>query len=155
MSSPIESRLHDMLTLTGSRVQLLPRLTARLIDGVLLAGTGLVVGSVTGFGPSWFAFQLVMVAGYVVGFDVLTGATLGKQMMGLRIVAIEGHRRLTVAEAARREAFVVLGAIPFAGPVLAGVGWSAVAWSIHSSDDGDGLHDRFAGTHVVSRRTSS
>ena len=94
----------------------------------------------------WFVFQLVLVAGYFVGLDVWQGATLGKRLFGLRVVAGNGYRRPTVAEAARREAIVVLGAVPFVGPVLAAVGFSLVGWSIHR---GDAIHDRFAGTDVV------
>ena len=41
-----------------------------------------------------------------------------------------GRRRPTPAEAARREAFVVLGAIPFAGPVLGPLAWAVIAWSL-------------------------
>ena len=131
---------------------LVPRLAARLIDAALLAATGLAVGAVTGFGYGWFAFQLVLVAGYVVGLDVLAGATLGKALLGLRVVAGAGDRRPTVGEAARREAFVVLGAIPFVGPVLGPLSWAVIARSIQTSGTGEGAHDRWAGTRVVGTR---
>jgi uncharacterized RDD family membrane protein YckC len=129
------------------------RVVARAVDVALLAATGLAVGAVTGFGIGWFAFQFVLVAAYLVGLDTRTGATVGKALLGLRVVAADGtHRRPTFAEAARREAFVVLGAVPFVGPVLGPVGWSAVAWSIHRHPTGHGVHDRFAGTQVVPAR---
>ena len=125
---------------------LVPRAAARAVDALLLGTTGMAVGAVIGFGWIWFVFQLVLVAAYFVGLDTLHGATLGKRLLGLRVVAGNGYRRPTAAEAARREAIVVLGAVPFIGPVLAVVGFSAVAWSIHR---GDAIHDRAAGTDVV------
>ena len=125
---------------------LAPRAAARAVDAALLAATGMAVGAVTGFGYGWLAFQLVLVGAYFVGLDTATGTTLGKRLLGLRIVAGNGYRKPTVAEAAKREIIVVLGAVPFVGPLLALVGWSAVAWSIHK---GDAIHDRVAGTDVV------
>ena len=125
---------------------LAPRGAARAVDAVLLGATGMAVGAAIGFGWIWFAFQLVLVAGYFVALDTLHGATLGKRLLGLRVVAGNGYRRPTAAEAAKREAIVVLGAVPFVGPVLALVGFGAVAWSIHR---GDAIHDRYAGTDVV------
>jgi uncharacterized RDD family membrane protein YckC len=128
------------------------RFAARLIDAVILGGVGLAVGAATGFGIGWFAFQFVLVAAYLVGLDVLTGATAGKGLLGLRVVADDGtDRHPTAAEAARREVFVVAGAVPFVGPVLAAVAWSAIAWSIHTSPTGEGRHDRWSGTRVVTR----
>jgi uncharacterized RDD family membrane protein YckC len=126
------------------------RAAARAVDAGLLAGAGLAVGGVTGFGVGWFAFQLLLVAAYLVGLDTRLGTTVGKALFGLRVVGGDGRdRRPTVAEAARREAFVLLGAVPFLGPVLGPVAWSVVAWSIHRDPRGQGIHDRFAGTQVT------
>jgi uncharacterized RDD family membrane protein YckC len=133
-------------TASTTTAGLLPRFFARAVDGVLLAAVGMAVGAGIGFGWTWFVFQLVLVAAYFIGLDVAHGATLGKRLLGLRVVAGNGDRKPTVAEAAKREAIVVLGAVPFVGPVLARVGFSAVAVTIHR---GDAVHDRFAGTDVV------
>ena len=139
-------------TSTSTGAGLAPRFGARLVDAAVLAATGLAVGAVTGFGYGWFAFQLVLVAGYLVGLDVLTGATLGKSLFGLRVVAGAGDRRPSVGEACRREAFVVLGAVPFVGPVLGPLAWAAIGWSVHTSETGEGAHDRWAGTRVIATR---
>ena len=133
-------------TATTTGAGLGPRAAARAVDTVLLAGTGLALGAVIGFGYNWFAVQLVLVVTYLVGLTAIRGATLGKALLGLRVVAGNGYRRPTAAEAAKREAFALIGAVPVVGPLLALVGWSAVAWSIHK---GDAIHDRVAGTDVV------
>ena len=123
-----------------------PRAAARFVDTVLLAGAGLALGAVIGFGYGWFALQLLLVVAYLVGLTAARGATVGKSLLGLRVVAGNGYRRPTPVEAAKREAFALVGAVPLVGPVLALVGWTAVAWSIHK---GDAIHDRVAGTDVV------
>jgi uncharacterized RDD family membrane protein YckC len=96
------------------------RAAARAVDAAVLAGTGLAIGARTGVG--WFGFEFVLVVAYLVGLDTLNGVTVGKALLGLRVVADGTERRPTFAEAARREAFVVLGAVPFVGPVLAAAG---------------------------------
>lgn len=128
-----------------------PRLAARVVDAGLLAAVGLAVGAVTGFGFGWFAFQLVLVVGYLLGSDVVLGKTVGKRLLGLRIVTADGTRP-SVAQAARREAFAMAGAVPFVGPVLGPLAWAVIAWSIHTDPDAEGRHDRWAGTRVVSSR---
>jgi uncharacterized RDD family membrane protein YckC len=128
------------------------RAAARAVDAAVLAGTGLAIGARTGFGVGWFGFEFVLVVAYLVGFDTVNGATVGKALLGLRVVADGTERRPTFAEAARREAFVALGAVPFVGPALAAAGWSAVAWSTHRDETGRGVHDRFAGTRVIPAR---
>ena len=125
---------------------LAPRAAARAVDTAVLAGTGLALGAAIGFGNDWFAVQLVLVVAYLVGLTTWRGATLGKQLLGLRVVAGNGDRRPSAVEAAKREAFALVGAVPFVGPLLALVGWTAVAVTIHR---GDAIHDRFAGTDVV------
>ena len=123
-----------------------PRAAARAVDTALLVGVGLALGAGIGFGYDWFAVQLVLVVAYLVGLTAARGATVGKARLGLRVVAGNGYRRPTVTEAAKREAFALVGAVPVVGPLLALVGWTAVAWSIQK---GDAVHDRFAGTDVV------
>lgn len=48
----------------------------------------------------------------------MAGATPGKLALGLRVIGPDGGRP-TPRQALIREAFTVLGAIPFAGPLLA------------------------------------
>lgn len=125
------------------------RLAARVIDGVLLAALGVAYGSPLGFSPLWLVAHAVVVYGYFVGSDVAGGATLGKRLLGLRVTGGAG-RPVTAGAAARREAFVLLGAVPFAGPLLALVSWVAIGVTANRAADARGLHDTFAGgTRVV------
>src|SRR4051794_7552393 len=101
----------------GTAAPLAPRAVARAIDAVLLAGLGL--GAVTGFGYGWFAAELVLVLAYVVGLTAVRGATFGKTLLHLRVNGVDGECPPTVTAAAKREAFIVLGAVPFVGPLLA------------------------------------
>jgi hypothetical protein len=58
--------------------------------------------------------------------------------------------RPTVREAFTREAFTVVGAVPFAGPLIALGVWTWIILSIRSSALGQGKHDILAGgTRVV------
>jgi hypothetical protein len=61
-----------------------------------------------------------------------------------------GGARPTFGQAAGREAFTLLGAIPYIGPVLALAAWIVIAVTINASPTGQGTHDRIGGgTQVV------
>jgi uncharacterized RDD family membrane protein YckC len=84
--------------------------------------------------------------------DTVAGATLGKFALGLRVVGTGGGRP-TLRQAALREAFTVLGAVPFIGALLALGAWLGIAWTIRKSPTGQGPHDQLAGgTRVVRAR---
>src|SRR5438128_2124016 len=97
----------------GTTARLAPRVAARTVDFAVLALIGMGIGGATGFGYGWLAAELVLVVAYFVGLDTLRGATVGKSLVGLRVTGVDGDCPPTVAEAAKREAFVVVGAIPF------------------------------------------
>lgn len=125
---------------------------ARLADAAILATGGISVGLVTGFGPGWLIATTGIVYGYFVAF-AMTGATPGKRAVGLRIVGPDGGPP-SLRASAGRELFVLVGAIPFAGPVLSLAAWAAIAVTSRKSTLGQGVHDRLAGgTRVVERRT--
>jgi uncharacterized RDD family membrane protein YckC len=63
---------------------------------------------------------------------------------GLRVLGPDGGRP-TLRQALIRESFTVLGAIPFAGPLLALAAWIWIAATIRSSPTGQGKHDTLAG----------
>ncbi|HEU0130718.1 MAG TPA: RDD family protein [Mycobacteriales bacterium] len=126
---------------------LLRRLAARAVDGVLLAAVGVAYGLPMGFRPLWLVVHAAVVYGYFVAGDVV-GTTAGKRLLGLRVTGAAG--RVTAGSAARRESFVLLGAVPFAGPLLALASWVAIGVTARRDAQARGLHDTFAGgTRVV------
>ena len=133
---------------TASPGRLVPRIVARLIDAVVLAVVGIALGLILDFGMVWLSIQTVVVFGYFVILDVAWGTTLGKRLLGLQVTRPHGGRP-TVRQATIREAFTLLGAIPFAGPVLALVAWIVIVVTINASPTGQGKHDRLAGGTLV------
>lgn len=128
----------------GTPGELLPRLGARVIDGVLLAAVGGVLGIPMGFGTGWLVLQALLVFAYFVLLDVNQGTTLGKRLLSLRVTGPGGDKP-TMQEAAAREAFTLLGAIPLLGPVLALVAWIVIGVTANSSQTKQGKHDELAG----------
>ena len=87
---------------------------------------------------------------YFVVLDVGISTTPGKRTFGLRVQRSDGGT-VTLRSATRREAFVLLGAVPFIGAVLALAAWIAITVTINSSPTNQGMHDRFSGDAEVVR----
>lgn len=127
------------------------RLLAALIDLVILAlvdaavlyftaeicGVGFRDIGVLPKGPL-LLFLLAQNGGYFVVFTA-GGQTIGKMVMGIRVVAAEESQPLDFARAARRTLVWVALAIP------AGLGFVTTLFT----HDHRGLHDRIAGTRVI------
>lgn len=125
------------------------RFAARLIDAGAVALVGVPLGLLLDFGPGWLLLQAGLVYGYFVVLDVSWGTTLGKQLVGLRVTGPQGGRP-TVQQAAVREAFTIVGSVPYVGPLLALVAWIVIAVTINASPTRQGKHDDLAGgTRVV------
>jgi uncharacterized RDD family membrane protein YckC len=132
--------------------RLLPRLIARIIDALVLGVIGTLFGSALDFSFVWLTLQSVLVFAYFVVLDVTWGTTVGKRLLGLQVIGPAGGHP-SVRQAAIREAFTLLGAVPYAGPVLALVAWIVIGATINSSPTGRGKHDELAGqTQVVAGR---
>ncbi len=71
-------------------------------------------------------------------FWTATGQTVGKRMMGVRVVRIDGGR-MKASNTLRRIAMCFLGMIPF----FLGLFWILI------DDERRGWHDKFAGTCVI------
>jgi uncharacterized RDD family membrane protein YckC len=126
-----------------------PRIVARVIDAVILVVVGGAVGLAMDFNVLWLVLQAVMVFAYFVVLDVAWGTTPGKRLLGLRVTG-PGGASPTAGQAAAREAFTLLGAIPFAGPLLALIAWIVIVVTVAKSPQGQGAHDTLAGgTRVV------
>jgi uncharacterized RDD family membrane protein YckC len=127
------------------------RLAARVIDTLVLGLIGWALGRQIGFGYDWLLGTAGLVIVYFAAADVIAGATPGKAAVGLRVLGAAGGKP-TPKEALAREWFVLLGAIPFAGPLLALAAWIWMSLTIRSSPLGQGWHDRLAGGTRVVRR---
>jgi uncharacterized RDD family membrane protein YckC len=144
-----ESDRFDRQAHDAAAARLLPRAGARLIDAVILAVVGGSLGVALEFGYAWLVLQALLVFAYFVVLDVSWGTTVGKRVLGLAVTGPDGGPP-TVGQAVTREVFTLLGAIPFAGPVLALVAWIVIAVTISSSPSGQGKHDELAGrTRVI------
>ena len=132
--------------------ELTPRLAARAIDVFVLVCVDVGIGRLMGFGFDWLALGTAIVLVYFAGLDALFGATLGKAALGLRVVGPEGGPP-TLRQAVLREAFTVVGSVPFFGGLLFLGAWIWIGRSIQQSDVRQGDHDRLAGGTRVVRGT--
>lgn len=105
-----------------------------------------------GFGFDWLLVGTLSILAYFTVLDTLVGATLGKRVLGLRVIGPDGGRP-SLRQALAREAFTVVGAVPFVGPLLAIGAWIWIARTIRANPLRQGGHDRLAGgTRVVLAR---
>ena len=135
------------------RPALLPsRLAARAIDVAVVAAVDAGLGRLLGFGFDWLVLAALVVMGYFTLQDWLAGATIGKALLGLKVIGPDGGNPSLVASL-KREAFLLLGSIPFIGPLLALGAWAWIMVSIRKSPLAQGKHDMLAGgTRVVHSR---
>jgi uncharacterized RDD family membrane protein YckC len=125
------------------------RLGARVIDVLILTAVGVGLGQAMGFGFDWLAVTATVVIVYFAGLDAAIGTTPGKLAFRLRVVGPDGNRP-TPGQAVIREAFTLLGAIPFIGPVLAIAAWVWILLTVRKSPLRQGKHDLLAGgTRVI------
>lgn len=126
------------------------RLVARIIDGVVLVAIAVTIGGPLEYGIGWLIGTAIGVYAYFVVCDTVWGATLGKRLVGVHLVDDRDASPM-VGAAAAREAFTLLGAVPFAGPVLSLIAGLAIGMGARRDPDGRGFHDRLGGTRVRSR----
>ncbi len=125
---------------------ILRRVAARIIDGVILAVLFSVLSSIfgSGFGSGWLVLGAAATLAYFALFDTYHGTTPGKRVLWLRVEGADGAN-LPLQQAVAREAFTVVGAVPYIGPVLALAVWIWILVSIRQGPQGQGVHDRWAG----------
>jgi uncharacterized RDD family membrane protein YckC len=151
-AAPVEPVVGEGVTAIAAGHQ--PRLLATLVDVLLLAVIDGIVLYLTlamaGLGMEGLAsvpivpllaFLAILDGGYLVAFVAASGQTIGKMVTGIRVMGDDGHR------------------VDIGGAVLraAGCGLSAVTLGLgylpaFVTADGRALHDRIAGTRVVSAR---
>lgn len=130
------------------------RFAARFVDGLILLIPQAIVYLIlpSGFFGTFLtgAIGALLSFGYFTFLESTRGQTLGKQIFGLRTVGAGGAAP-TQAEAAKRNAFLLLSIVPFIGGFLVLVAYIVIAVTINSSPTKQGKHDEIAGgTQVVS-----
>jgi uncharacterized RDD family membrane protein YckC len=141
----------------GQPAPLLIRLVARFIDqfvyGVPLA---VVLVPLLFFGPEdvdWFFLVIPLGAfAYFTLMEGRSGSTVGKRACGLRVLGTDGSVP-SLSAAAVRNAWLLIGLVPWVGVPLYFAALLAVVVTIHISDGNRGVHDGMAGTTVVSDDT--
>jgi len=114
------------------------RLVAVIIDGVILGAiTGVLMAI---FGAQQAASWLGSIIGiiYVIGFWTWRGQTLGKMVMGIKIVETDGSP-IGIGRAILRYVGYLVSTI------IICIGYLMIAWDSKKQ----GLHDKIAGTYVV------
>jgi uncharacterized RDD family membrane protein YckC len=145
MTSPSSAAL-------SSPGELFARAEARFLDGLVLLAIDGGLGQLTGYGFDWLLIAAVIVLAYFTLLDALAGTTIGKFALGLRVIGPDGSKP-SLQQSLVREAFTILGAVPFVGPLLAFAAWVWIGVSIRRNPLQQGKHDLIAGgTRVVSTR---
>lgn len=134
------------------------RFGARIVDGLLLAVPFWIVLGVLGVGVADSVGESLLFGilgsavyvGYFVYLESSRGQTVGKQVLKLRTVGPQGANP-SQEQAFRRNAWVLVGIIPFVGGLisLAIAIWIAV--TISNDAGGRGVHDNWAGGTTVLR----
>jgi uncharacterized RDD family membrane protein YckC len=127
------------------------RIAARIIDILILVVIDGALGRAIGFGFDWLIIAAAIVLTYFVALDVLAGTTPGKAVFSLRVTGPDG-KPLSAKQALIRESFILLGAVPYAGPFLALAAWAWIFVTMRSSPLRQGKHDQLAGGTLVIRR---
>ncbi|OZC94966.1 RDD family protein [Rhodococcus sp. 06-235-1A] len=130
------------------------RFAARFVDGLIVGVVQVILYLIL---PNGFFGSLIFgIVSAVLAFAYFTylessrGQTLGKQIFGLRTVGAAGGIP-TQAEAAKRNAFLLLNIVPIVGSFLVLVAYIVIAVTINSSPTKQGKHDEIAGgTQVIS-----
>jgi uncharacterized RDD family membrane protein YckC len=114
------------------------RFVAGLIDAIIIGVPTAILMMIL---PMAFAYLLALVAGigYQVYFWTSTGQTVGKQVMGLKVVSAETGELLDMGGAALRYVGYMVSAIP----LYLGFFW--ILWDPKH----DAWHDKIAKTKVI------
>jgi uncharacterized RDD family membrane protein YckC len=147
---------------TSSSAHLGRRLGARIVDGAILfipvalvtsvIGDGYAIGDGNTGGRQFVAtlVGLLMTFAYFVVMEADRGATLGKSALHLMVEPVDRPgTNLPMAQAAKRNAFLLLSAVPTVIGGLLSLGAAiGIAVTASNSPLGQGFHDRWAGARV-------
>jgi uncharacterized RDD family membrane protein YckC len=135
------------------------RFLARLIDGLLVGiPISIILAVLPGIPLGGFVAGIVSAAagfGYFVYLETTKGATIGKQLLSLRVTEEVGTSPISSDASMRRNAWMLIGAlsgIPVIGALASLASLViviAIAVTLNGDDRKQGLHDRMGGTLVV------
>ena len=134
-----------------------PRIGARLLDILIVAIPASIVLGIIGLGVfggfgtgSWLgsAITSLLWFGYFVFFESNRGATIGKQLLNLKVIDANGAPP-SFEVAARRNVWMLFGLIPWIGGLLSFIALIVIMVTISSDAHNRGYHDTFAGTAVM------
>ncbi|MBF6435419.1 RDD family protein [Nocardia cyriacigeorgica] len=130
------------------------RAAARFIDWILAAIIGAIFFWLLNMAwdtPDWVSILPGAGFGflYFLVFEVASGSTPGKKILGLHVNGSGGAPKPSVKDSALRNAYMLLNLIPWVGPILWFIAAIAIAVTISSSPSKQGWHDRLAGTQVI------
>jgi uncharacterized RDD family membrane protein YckC len=133
------------------------RFGARLLDGLIVGIPVSILLTIFGLGGmgtfgtgGWVgsAILSLLAFGYYVYFESTTGATLGKKLLKIRVVASDGSSP-TAEAAAKRNIWMLFGLVPYLGDLASIIAVIVIAVTINSNQFNRGKHDEFAGTGVI------
>ncbi len=138
------------------------RIGARLLDVLIVAIPLSIVMSLVGWGAGAVLdvggtrgqvtslLQSLLWFAYFVGLESNRGATIGKSIVGIEVQGPDGGVP-SLERAMKRNAWMLLGLIPWIGGLLWLVAVIVIMVTINSGSDLQGLHDEWATTAVLRR----
>jgi uncharacterized RDD family membrane protein YckC len=141
---------------TAATAGLGSRFAARLLDGLIIGLPLTILFAIIGMGTgglgleNWLggAIFTLLWLGYYAYFESTTGATLGKKLVNIRVVAANGTSP-SMEAAVKRNAWMLLGLLPFVGWLLQLIAVIVIAVTISSNEYNRGKHDEIADTGVM------
>jgi uncharacterized RDD family membrane protein YckC len=123
---------------SGPRASFFQRFAAAIIDGIIIAVVNFILGLVLNQNAASLASLVIGVAYYATQEGGPTGQTIGKRVLGIRVVKLNGGE-LGIGGGVLR----YVGRIPSA--LVCGLGYFWALWD----DEKQTWHDKIAGTVVV------
>lgn len=127
--------------MVGEKVGFLPRALALIIDWVLLAIVGAIIGTILGGDPtSSSGINTILGLAYFLYFwsSYGNGQTLGMRVLNMRVVKTDGSQLDLVGALIRYVGLIVSFVVIFLG----------VLWVLFDAQK-QGWHDKIANTYVV------
>lgn len=117
------------------------RLVAAILDALIVGAVEIVLGIILkGLGATILnVLSLIVTVGYVVFYQSYTGQTIGKKVMGIKVVDAQGNKPSAVTFFLRD----IIGKM--VSWIILGIGFLMIVWDSKKQ----GLHDKIASTYVV------